>query len=304
VGTGVHQRTHRQVSTRRRHRHLRHSIIVVVAAVLLLVACDLWHGTRTTLNKDSNKSFRVTPTGTRPEVQADIEGIGGTQRPSRPVYRYSIIPGGVRGRSELRNRIDTDSLVSAHYRNFDVNRARALRLRHAVRGYVSYRRKGRVYWTTKRLLLAKGELVLTDGVHLARARCGNRVVTDRKLIPPEEFRRDPEEAAVITLLNEPEPPGIVDPTTPEAAFPPPLTFPPLLTSTEPPGGRFAPLPFIPVLPVNPGPGSNPPELTETTPLSPPVVPEPPTFILLLSGACGLATRAWRQGRSNVRNVPK
>jgi len=293
------------MSARRRYRFVRHIVILVIAAVLLPVTFSLWHGRRTTLNTDSKKSpFRVMPTGTRPGVQAAIEGIGDTLRPSRPVYRYSIIPGGVRGRSELRNRMDTDPLVSAHYRNFDVNRARALRLRHAVRGYVSYRRNGRVYWTTKRLLLAKGELVLTDGVHLARARCGNRVVTDRKLIPPEEFRRDPEEAAVITLLNEPEPPGIVDPTTPEAAFPPPLTSPPSLTSIEPPGGRFAPLPFIPILPVNPGPANNPPELTETAPLSPPVVPEPPTFILLLSGACGLATRAWRQGRSNVRNVPK
>jgi hypothetical protein len=196
--------------------------------------------------------------------------------------------------------METDTLVAAHYRNFDVAQAHPVRLRRAVRGYVSYRRNGRVYWTSKRLVLPKGELVLTDGVHLARTRCGNRVVENRKLIPPEELRRDPEEAAVIRELDDPEPPNIAGPTFPGLTFPP---LPPLLTSTDPPGEMFLPLGPIPTS-FGPNNVNKVPDWKQPSSSEIPPVPEPPTFLLLLSGACGLGVRAWRRGRSLIRSGEK
>ena len=41
--------------------------------------------------------------------------------------------------------------------------------------YVSYRKNNSIFATRKQLRIPKGELVLTDGTHLARARCGNRL---------------------------------------------------------------------------------------------------------------------------------
>ena len=39
--------------------------------------------------------------------------------------------------------------------------------------YVSFRQNGRFFWTRKRLLIPRGEILLTDGEHYVRTRCGN-----------------------------------------------------------------------------------------------------------------------------------
>jgi hypothetical protein len=41
--------------------------------------------------------------------------------------------------------------------------------------YVSYRLGDHIYWTSHKLLLRRGETVITDGDHTARTRCGNLV---------------------------------------------------------------------------------------------------------------------------------
>jgi hypothetical protein len=74
-----------------------------------------------------------------------------------------------------------------------VKQVRAMPLASATRAYVSYRMGDRIYWTRKKLLIPEGELVLTDGVHFARTRCGNRL----SLTPGAETRDDePSEAAL------------------------------------------------------------------------------------------------------------
>ncbi len=98
----------------------------------------------------------------------------------RPVYPYSVIPGGAYSREELRARIEHDPLVREHYADFDVSRARLMNLDQPSYAYVSYRKDGRIYWTRHRLLLPRDELLLTDGTHWARARCGNRLSTAKK----------------------------------------------------------------------------------------------------------------------------
>jgi hypothetical protein len=97
------------------------------------------------------------------------------QMESRPVYAYSVVPGGVKDVRELKWVAQHDPVVASHYAGFDYDRARVVRLALARTAYVSYRIGNRVYWTRRRVTLKKGETVITDGKITARSRCGNRV---------------------------------------------------------------------------------------------------------------------------------
>jgi len=94
---------------------------------------------------------------------------------TRPVYPYSVIPHGVSGREELQATIQHDPIVAAHYSGFRVDAVRPIRLSSEHAFFVSYRVGNQVYWTTKKITLHAGETLLTDGEHLARIRCGNRL---------------------------------------------------------------------------------------------------------------------------------
>jgi hypothetical protein len=93
----------------------------------------------------------------------------------RPVYPYSVIPGGIRSVPEFREALLRDPVAAAHYAGFDISRSRVLELKAAKTAYVSYRIKDHVFWTSRRVRLLRGEAVITDGVHYGRARCGNRI---------------------------------------------------------------------------------------------------------------------------------
>jgi hypothetical protein len=92
-----------------------------------------------------------------------------------PYYRYSIIPGGAYSQTELRHALASDKVAAAHFADFRVADTRVMTLDQDHYSYVSYRIGDRVYWTSQPVLLLKGEKLLTDGVHLARTRCGNRL---------------------------------------------------------------------------------------------------------------------------------
>ena len=94
---------------------------------------------------------------------------------NRPVYPYSVLPGGVRDARELKWAADHDPVVAAHYAGFDYDHARIVRLVLARTVYVSYRIGNKVYWTRHRVKLKKGETLITDGKITARTRCANRV---------------------------------------------------------------------------------------------------------------------------------
>jgi hypothetical protein len=105
----------------------------------------------------------------------------------RPVYPYSVIEGGAGNRQELRQAIDSDAVVASHFGGFDVARAKPVRLPVSKSFFVSYRKGDRVYWTRRKLTVPAGETVLSDGVNLARTRCGNRLAEDpREPIAPSE----------------------------------------------------------------------------------------------------------------------
>jgi hypothetical protein len=68
-----------------------------------------------------------------------------------------------------------DPIVAAHYAGFDYARAQVVRLVLARTVYVSYRIGNHIYWSRRRLILHKGEKLITDGRITARVRCANRV---------------------------------------------------------------------------------------------------------------------------------
>ena len=94
---------------------------------------------------------------------------------SRPVYPYSVIPHGVESQQELQTAIHQDPVVTAHYSDFRVRAAHSIRLSREQQFFVSYRVGNQIFWTRKKITLHAGEMLLTDGEHLARTRCGNRL---------------------------------------------------------------------------------------------------------------------------------
>lgn len=111
-----------------------------------------------------------------PYIRASLESDVSTfVRSIRPVYPYSVIPGGAYSQRELRISVSSDPVIASHYKGFDVARAVLLKTTAPMLRYVSYRQGYRIAWTKKVLRIPKGELVLSDGVSFARARCGNRL---------------------------------------------------------------------------------------------------------------------------------
>jgi len=115
------------------------------------------------------------------------------------VYPYSIIPGGVSGVAELKRIIRSDRVVAAHYASFNVDAATEVTVSKPRAVYVSYRKGDQVFWTAKKLMLAQGETLLTDGANEMRARCANRI-SDLPRFPVEVH--GPSEAELDAALAE------------------------------------------------------------------------------------------------------
>lgn len=109
------------------------------------------------------------------KVTAPASAVSAISRSLRPNYPYSVIPGGAYSPAELRFSVRHDRVVKNHYADFNIDSARLVKLTEDRFQYVSYRLKNQVYWTRKKLRIPKGEVLLTDGSHFARTRCGNRL---------------------------------------------------------------------------------------------------------------------------------
>lgn len=168
----------------------------------------------------------------------------------RPVYPYSVVPGGVRDVGELKRAAEHDRVIAAHYAAFDFGHARVVRLALPRTAYVSYRIGNRVFWTRHRVTLKQGEMLITDGKMTARARCGNQVMevpqqeTSTSEPPPAKFDEpvnpaigmafaNPPAPFLSSLLNRPALPGL-GPALPLSSYDPftggswvPLAPPPL-----------------------------------------------------------------------------
>jgi hypothetical protein len=229
---------------------------------------------------------------------------------TRPVYPYSVVPGGVEDARELKWVAEHDPIVAAHYAGFDYDHARVVRLTLAQTVYVSYRIGNHVYWTRHRITLHKGEKLITDGKMTARARCANRVeVVPQQLNsssePPAAKFEEPVGASegsslamppvqfVSALLNRPGVAGSqpLPPLSLYAAFSGesvvPVLPPPL------PSGVCAP----PKQPVKGG-GIALADISKKKKTSPcgttGAVPEPETWLMLITGVIAVGSLARRK----------
>jgi hypothetical protein len=147
-------------------------LLLVLAALTALLVRTVRHLSPSDSSPSSRShSFELPLYWTDVDIPSSSEDV----RNQRPVYPYSVIPGGVVNARELASAVHRDPVVAAHYSDFHAASARLMRLPSGRQVYVSYRLGDHVYWTSKKVTLWAGETVLTDGIHLARTRCGNRI---------------------------------------------------------------------------------------------------------------------------------
>jgi hypothetical protein len=157
---------------RRLHRRVRGAR---ARAILLLVACGVVAVGLMTL---PGRSVRVADEDRETFEPKDVDLDSIAERdalPARPVYRYSVIPGGAYSASELAEAIDRDPVVEAAYRRVSSDGVHAEIVPADRLAYMSYRIGDQIYWTKHQVRLRRGETILTNGVARLRGRCGNGI---------------------------------------------------------------------------------------------------------------------------------
>jgi hypothetical protein len=104
----------------------------------------------------------------------------------RDTYPYSVIDGGAANVEELKAAMARDPVVAAHYVGFAIDRTHVEQLTQPRLAHVSYRIGNSVFWTRKPVVVKAGETVLTDGLHVARTRCGNQLADRPAQVSPME----------------------------------------------------------------------------------------------------------------------
>jgi hypothetical protein len=197
-----------------------------------------------------------------------------TFRAARQIFPFSVIPGGVLDERELADSIAKDEVVRKHYGDLEPDRMWFTRTKEPMAAYVSYRKGSDVRWTSHPVTIPANELVLTDGKHMVRARCGNRIEVKKpeplpaQVIPPDI---PPPDIAMETGLPSLIPPTVTPPVPPASQLASQLAR----NNGTPPPSRI----------------STPPTtwccgLTTSTL---PSVPEPPTVLLVLGGGLFLVS---------------
>ncbi len=171
-GTIVHRRPTRR---HRRNRRIRRLLVFT----FLLTAGGIFSALMSHYAGSMSSRFSSRPHPQKIDLSQDLLQLEADEMlrsaENRPVYPYSVVPGGVRDVEELKWAAAHDPVVRAHYAGFDYDHARVVRLVLERTAYVSYRIGNKVYWTRRRITLRKGETVITDGRITARTKCGNRV---------------------------------------------------------------------------------------------------------------------------------
>jgi hypothetical protein len=286
-------------------------LLATVAAAAFVVP---WHAPR---NASSAVPVAVSADAARAVAQAAEQ---------RPVYKYSVLPGGVGSREELADKASKDKPAAAHYASFEIDKAHVTVVQKARAVHVSYRKGDRIYWTKRKVMLRAGETLLSDGRSTIRTRCGNRI-SDVPQLPVETNGPGEDELDAIVPAGMPVPEGgtPVVPGTFASAPPPGAGDPPARTAGPRPGpgggfglpggmpgyfpgdgipgmpGAPSPLPLpvptgnppVEVPPMTIVPEPQPPGPHPGTPDYPVDVPEPGTLWLGLIGAGALLVRRRR-----------
>ena len=172
-------RSHRLYRRSQRRSRLKLLAITTTSAVLLAIVILILARTQTDVTEYANvdSSFGDSHFDQDALINVDVEPVG-TQRPN---YRYSVIPGGAYNEVELRQAIQNDAIVAAHYARLDQSKLRVERVTHDRYVHVSYRKGKDIFWTKNKVLLRQGETILTDGKTQVRARCGNCISEEPQL---------------------------------------------------------------------------------------------------------------------------
>jgi hypothetical protein len=282
-------------------------------AVLLLESILVWSILAPSRNSVGSVSISDLSTAVpQPTTEADfLSQPAELNNDGRVFYPYSVISGGAKNQAELRSAVLHDVIVAGHYADFDLEKTHIARLGVARAVFVSYRVGNRIFWTKNRMTLPAGETVLTDGAHMARTRCGNRLseVPGEPVLKAEPSPDEMEVAAGAGPLAVPLAPAeiplapppttaIVVPETPSGSiFIPPIPpifplggspFPPGIPSSPTPPGTPTP-PGAPTPPAGgptpPG-GPAPPVIPPSPPPPPVAAPEPSSVLMLTASlAC-------------------
>jgi hypothetical protein len=176
---------------RRSRKGLRLKKRALAVALLSVAACTglLLQGRDATVagGRDAVQAATVTTA-----ASAGTAAPAAAEAGPRRVYPYSIVAGGVAERAELARIIQTDKVVASHYASFEVAKAHPVTVAKARAAYVSYRKGDDVYWTAKKVMLAEGETLLSDGKSEIRGRCGNRI-SEVAMLPVEAAAPSEEE---------------------------------------------------------------------------------------------------------------
>ncbi len=91
------------------------------------------------------------------------------------IYPMSVVPGGVYSAQEAEAASTKDLTVRTHYSSLRLDRLRSTRLPATTLKFVSFKKRGEIFWTRKAFPLAEGESILASDSGSLRARCGNRL---------------------------------------------------------------------------------------------------------------------------------
>ena len=154
-----------------------------------------------------------------------------------PVYRFSVVQGGVHRWIEFKDIQAKDDVVREHYEGlYFVERTH---LNADAKLYASYRRAGKVYWTAEPINVPKGEPVIWTNDEWIRERCGNRL---SKVAHQPTEQHQPTEAELNTVEGETPAKDIPELVAPEVQHPdialltapsesPLFTIPPVLRTS-------------------------------------------------------------------------
>ncbi len=292
--TAIGRRVRRRRTWYRRRLRMRRILIAVVVGVVIAGAClqnaasyfssSSWRSSAASPDSLWNRKNPALISQRSPQPAKFLARIPG-------IYPYSVVPGGVKNAQDLRYAALRDYVVRQHYAHFNFANARLLRTTESREVYLSYRIRNKVFWTRKKVRLHPGELLLTDGEITARARCGNQVSDTAKAeVSEEEPAEDvlDQPVAVASAPSLPARPLPALPDLPSAEAPPPQLF----------ANNFI-FPYAPVtVPLSLGPcpaGQTKVNGQCRKQHKPPVVPEPPTTLLLGSG---LMLILWRYRKTS------